>query len=140
MNSVVRELDFERVPPDKLFMGVCLAEGKNDDGRDIIVTSTGSGLHIQIGGMENRVQVSLKQIVAQAIVADDEMRASLSLIGELSAKGITESDLDELIHDIGSKEGSDVNNQGIPSQVLYILRQCGVEEGSRLVRATWEEA
>ena len=138
MKTSTRDIDFTLLPENKLFMGVCIAEGENDDGRKIMVTSTGQGLHVRVG--EDQVQISIEQLVAQSIAATDELRATHSLIGELEAKGITESDMDELVHEIGSKEDSDVNNQGLPAQVLHILRQCGVEEGSRLIRATWEEA
>jgi len=138
MKTLTRNIDFTLLPENKLFMGVCIAEGENDDGRKIMVTSTGQGLHVRVG--EDQVQISIEQLVAQAIAAADELRATHSLIGELEAKGITESDMDELVHEIGSKEDSDVNNQGLSAQVLHILRQCGVEEGSRLIRATWEEA
>jgi len=137
MKSVTRDIDFELLPENKLFMGVCIADGENDDGRKIMVTSTGQGLHVRVG--EDQVQISIEQLVAQAIAAADELRATHSLIGELETKGITESDMDELVHDIGSREDSEVNNQGLSAQVLHILRQCGVEEGSRLIRATWEK-
>lgn len=135
MQTVTRDISFELLPENELVMGVCIAEGEDGSGRNIAIISTNQGLNIHVG--DDRIQIDLKQLVEQSVAAIDEIRATHSLIEELNAKGVTESDLDELVHDVGSQEDSGVNNQGMEAQVLHILRQCGVEKGSEAIRNTW---
>ena len=41
--------------------------------------------------------------------------------------------LDELVHELASRHGSNVNNGGLLEQVSYILRELGVDEGKRQI-------
>lgn len=47
--------------------------------------------------------------------------------------------LDELVHDLASKEASDVNNRGAEGQVEYITKHMGDEGGKAEIKRIIEE-
>lgn len=52
--------------------------------------------------------------------------------------GLTNDDLDDLVHDTVSHYGSDVNNSGIAGQLAFLAKQLGEEAALKLIRATGE--
>ena len=70
-------------------------------------------------------------------LAADERRFR-ALVNHLEAVG-EDGILDELIHDLVSRDGSDLNNEGIPEQVAYLVERLGWQEAEaeigRLVRS-----
>ena len=48
--------------------------------------------------------------------------------------GLTDEDLDEIVHDIASEVASDINNGGVSSQIEYLVAQHGKEEAERALR------
>jgi len=56
------------------------------------------------------------------------------LVQLAASLGLTDEDLDEIVHDVAAKTASDVNNGGIPRQVDYLVRQLGEEGTERALR------
>lgn len=53
------------------------------------------------------------------------------LLRLVEAAGITEEDLDELVHELKSEEAAEINNRGLEAQLEYILEaHCGVVEAA----------
>jgi hypothetical protein len=50
--------------------------------------------------------------------------------------GLTEADLDDLVHDAKGREGSAINNSGIGAQVRYLTEHFGAERARELIRST----
>jgi len=47
------------------------------------------------------------------------------LIRLVEAAGITEEDLDEVVHEFKAEEAAEINNAGLEAQLEYILEACG---------------
>ena len=48
--------------------------------------------------------------------------------------GLSDEDLDEIVHEVASKTASDVNNGGVSSQIEYLVAQLGEEETEKSLR------
>ncbi|MBE3144540.1 MAG: hypothetical protein IMZ61_11545 [Planctomycetes bacterium] len=51
-----------------------------------------------------------------------------TLVAHAQQNHLTEPNLDELVHDLKSKEASSINNGGIQEQITYIIEQLGPTE------------
>ncbi len=59
------------------------------------------------------------------------MEGLKELLRLVEAAGITEEDLDELVHDFKAEEAAEINNAGLEAQLKYILEaHCGVVEAA----------
>lgn len=56
------------------------------------------------------------------------------LTGLATSLGVSETDLDEYVHDLASSPASDINNSGLAGQVAYLIRQAGPAEAERMIR------
>lgn len=61
------------------------------------------------------------------------------LAQKLEDSGVDPSDLDDLVHDIQSREASATNNCGLEEQVEYLIKQLGLEETQRVVAGLIKE-
>jgi len=48
--------------------------------------------------------------------------------------GLTDEDVDEIVHDVASEIASDINNCGVSSQIEYLVAQLGEEETEKSLR------
>jgi len=63
-------------------------------------------------------------------------QALARLFVQIKEKNFTAGDLDDLVHDAKSEEASDINNQGIESQVQYLVDSWGWKEAVKAIRET----
>jgi hypothetical protein len=56
-----------------------------------------------------------------------------TLVAHAQQNHLTEPDLDELVHELKSKEASSINNGGIQEQIKYIVEQLGPTEAMKAV-------
>jgi hypothetical protein len=47
---------------------------------------------------------------------------------------VSETDLDDYVHDLASRPASDINNSGLADQVAYLVGQAGPGEAERMIR------
>lgn len=55
------------------------------------------------------------------------------ILAHTKQNGLEESDLDEIVYELKSKEGSKINISGIEAQLSYILKQLGPTETMRII-------
>ena len=63
---------------------------------------------------------------------DEHVARMVALAEELRIEDI---DLDDLVHDLVSRMGSDINNGGIHDQITYLLGELGEADTEREIRA-----
>jgi hypothetical protein len=59
--------------------------------------------------------------------------AIAELLALAEERGVSEDELDEHVHDVASREGSNVNNEGVPGQIAYLVTELGAAETRRIL-------
>jgi hypothetical protein len=86
---------------------------------------------LDAGDPERSAYQQLRDTHAQTEQADSAVRR---LLGEVEQAGLSELDLDELVHDCDGR-ASNINNQGLEAQIAFIVEMLGVEDAQRTLRA-----
>lgn len=71
------------------------------------------------------------QINGRTICSNEEL-AELAY-GDVTS-GVQPLDLDDVVHDVASREASDTNNLGINAQVNYLITHLGFEQACRVIQ------
>lgn len=97
------------------------------------------------GGLTREQATELARRLVQAtsimdeLVIEDDGLATLQdrLAGIRDTSAIVEAELQEefdiIVHDVASRHGSDVNNQGLDGQLEFLVNQLGSEEVSKIL-------
>jgi hypothetical protein len=65
--------------------------------------------------------------------ATAEEIAITELVAFAEEQGLAEDGLDEHVHDVASREGSAVNNEGLHGQISYLVAEVGPSETRRMI-------
>lgn len=90
--------------------------------------------------------VQATSIMDEMIIEDDGLNDLEDRLAEIrdwseSAEARLQETLDEIVHDVASRQGSDINNRGMEGQLAFLVDQLGSEKvGEILDRVEKEEA
>jgi hypothetical protein len=99
-----------------------------DDIRELLVPASA------IGGLE---------LLGWTGAGETRAAAPPSAVAELVALAheleVKELELDERVHDVASRAGSDVNNEGLEGQIAFLIQRLGAEETRRIVEQATQQ-
>lgn len=73
--------------------------------------------------------------VPAGAASPDDMRAEAGRLTRLAGSlGVSEIDLDDYVHDLASRQASDISNSGLDGQAAYLAGQAGPAETERMIR------
>jgi hypothetical protein len=86
---------------------------------------------LDAGDPERSAYQQLRDARERSEEADSAVRR---LLGEVERAGLSELDLDEVVHDCDER-ASNINNQGLEAQIAFMVEMLGVEDAQRTLRA-----
>jgi hypothetical protein len=80
--------------------------------------------------------VQATSIMDDLVIEDDglgDLQDRLARIRETDAESRLQDEFDSLVHDIASRQGSDINNRGLDDQMEFLVDQLGSEKVSEVL-------